>query len=544
MEPDLFAASSSGDVLSVTELTGRIKRLLESSFRTVRVEGEVSNYKRYEASGHRYFSLKDEGAQIRVVLFRGNERNIYGEIRDGQTVIVTGSLGVFEKKGEYQIYARSAEVRGVGNLLLELERRKRRLAEEGLFDAARKRPLPPFPRRLGIVTSLHGAVLRDMVRVARSRFPGVAIVLAPSLVQGEGAAAEIAAALDALYASGDVDVVIVGRGGGSIEDLWAFNEEAVVRAIVRSPVPVISAVGHETDFTLADLAADHRAPTPTAAAQMAVPDRVELLDRVAALSLRARRADARSRETARQEWRIAAGKLSDPRPLLQGKRYAVDALSSSLSERARSAVRDGRETVERLSASVRIHSPAAWVSGRRGELAVLLGRARSAADARNRRLRSDLDLLGGKLASLNPTAVLTRGYAIALDRATGKAVRSVSEARAGQALDLRVSDGVFGAIVGKEENVIARVAMHPSAWGILLPCRVAVLAMAVIVRGRPRCSPRRAGRCRSPFRPVPRRWAIPWSWRLRRTERSTTWSSGGRARPGRCGRPPRDGTRG
>ena len=379
MEPDLFGASPSGDVLSVTELTGKIKRLLESSFLTVRVEGEVSNFKRYEASGHRYFSLKDEGAQIRVVLFRGNERNIYGELRDGQTVIVTGSLGVFEKKGEYQIYARSAEVRGVGNLLVELERRKRRLAEEGLFDAARKRPLPPFPRRLGIVTSLHGAVLRDMVRVARSRFPGVAIVLAPSPVQGEGAAAEIAAALDVLYVSGDADVVIVGRGGGSIEDLWAFNEEVVVRAIVRSPVPVISAVGHETDFTLADLAADHRAPTPTAAAQMAVPDRVELLDRVGALALRARRADSRSRDAARQEWRIAAGKLSDPRPLLQGKRYAVDALSSSLSEFARSAVRDGREAVESLSASVRIHSPAAWVSGRRGELAVLLGRARTAS---------------------------------------------------------------------------------------------------------------------------------------------------------------------
>jgi exodeoxyribonuclease VII large subunit len=330
---------------------------------------------------------------------------------------------------------------------VELERRKRRLAEEGLFDAARKRPLPPFPRRLGIVTSLHGAVLRDIVRVARSRFPGVAIVLAPSLVQGEGAAAEIAAALDALYSSGDTDVVIVGRGGGSIEDLWAFNEEVVVRAILRSPVPVISAVGHETDFTLADLAADLRASTPTAAAQMAVPDRVELLDRIAALSLRARRADARSRETARQEWRISAGKLSDPRPLLQGKRYAVDALSSSLSEIARSAVRDGREAVERLSASVRIHSPAAWVSGRRGELAVLLGRARTEADARNRRLRSDLDILVGKLASLNPTAVLTRGYAIALDRATGKAVRSISEARPGRALDIRVSDGAFGAVV-------------------------------------------------------------------------------------------------
>ncbi len=452
MEPDLFDAFPSEEILSVSGLTGRIKQLLESTFRTVRVEGEVSNYKRYEASGHRYFSLKDEGAQIRVVLFRGNERNIRGEIKDGQSVIVTGSLGVYEKKGEYQVYARSAEVRGVGNLLVELERRKRRLAEEGLFDAARKRPLPPFPRRIGIVTSLHGAALRDMVRVSRSRFPGIGIVLAPSLVQGEGAAADIAGALDALFAGGDADVIIVGRGGGSIEDLWAFNEEAVVRAIVRSPVPVISAVGHETDFTLADLAADHRAPTPTAAAQMAVPDRVELLDRVSVLSLRVRRGNTRDREAARQEWRIAAGKLSDPRPLLQGKRYAADSLASVLSDLVRSRVRDSREIVLRLSASVRIHAPATLVSRRRGELELLLGRVRSAAEARKRRRRSDLQVLAGKLDAMNPTAVLTRGYAIVFDRNTGVAVRSVSEADPGRSVDIRVSDGMFGAIVeGRKE---------------------------------------------------------------------------------------------
>jgi len=447
VELDLFGAPSSGEVLSVTELTGRIKRLLESTFRTVRVEGEVSNYKRYEASGHRYFSLKDEGAQIRIVLFRGNERNIHGEIRDGQTVIVTGSLGVFEKKGEYQIYARSTEVRGVGNLLVELERRKRRLAEEGLFDAARKRPIPPFPRRLGIVTSLHGAVLRDMVRVARSRFPGVAIVLAPSLVQGEGAAAEIAAALDALYVSGDADVVIVGRGGGSIEDLWAFNEEVVVRAIVRSPVPVISAVGHETDVSLADLVADHRAPTPTAAAQVAVPDRVELLSRVASIALRLRRADAGVRESARQEWRIAAGKLADPRPLLQGKRYAAGELSTALVESGRSLVRNRRDRVERLASTVRLHSPAVRVSGRRGEVAVLVGRARAGIAARGSRLRFSLTVMAGKLSALDPKAVLARGFAIAVDRRTGKAVRSVTEARPGQPIDVQVSDGSFGAVV-------------------------------------------------------------------------------------------------
>ncbi|RJP19631.1 MAG: exodeoxyribonuclease VII large subunit [Deltaproteobacteria bacterium] len=447
MEPDLFDAPDAGAALSVSELTARIKRSLETSFRLVRVEGEVSNYKWYEASGHRYFSLKDEGAQIRVVLFRGNERRIFGEIRDGQTVIVTGSLGVYEKKGEYQLYARSAEVRGVGNLLVELERRKRALAEEGLFDPARKRPLPPFPRKLGIVTSRHGAALRDMVRVARSRFPGVSIVLAPSLVQGAGAAADIAAALDAMYRHGGADVVIAGRGGGSIEDLWAFNEEEVVRAIARSPVPTISAVGHETDFTLADLVADHRAPTPTAAAQMAVPDRVELLERIAGLALRLRRADARTREAARQEWRIVLGKLSDPRPLLQGKRYALAEQQTSLGEFAKTAVRDRRERVERLSVSVRMRSPSAWVSAKRALLDHLHSRAVAGSDSARRGRRSSADLLAGKLAAMDPRAVLARGYSIAVDRATGKAIRSVSETRSGQPLDVQVADGAFGAVV-------------------------------------------------------------------------------------------------
>ena len=444
------------EILTVSALTARIRQVLESDFRAIRVQGEISNYRYYEASGHRYFSLKDEGAQVRVVLFRGRERNILGDLRDGQAVIVTGALGVYERKGEYQIYAQSVEVRGLGNLLVELEKRKRRLAEEGLFDPARKRPLPAFPRRIGIVTSRHGAALRDMVRIARGRFPGVAITLAPSLVQGEGAAADIASALDALYARGGVDVVIVGRGGGSIEDLWAFNEEEVVRAIARSPVPTVSAVGHETDFTLADLVADLRAPTPTAAAQAVVPDRVELLERVASLALRLRRADSRARESARQEWRIAAGKLADPRPLLQGKRYAAAERSSALVECGRSLVRDLGERVERATAAVRLRSPAAWVSGRRGEVAVLTGRARAAFDAERNRLHASRTVLAGKLAALDPKAVLTRGYAIAVDRGTGKALRSVAETRPGQAVDVQVADGSFGAVVEGRDRGAAR----------------------------------------------------------------------------------------
>ncbi len=448
MEGDLFHPPRGGrvGVLSVSDLTSRIKTFLEGEFRSVRVEGEVSNYKLYP-SGHRYFSLKDEGAQIRVVLFRGRERFILGEIRDGQTVIVTGSIGVFEKKGEYQIYAQSAEVRGLGSLLVELEKRKSRLAAEGLFDPERKRPLPPFPGRIGIVTSRQGAALRDMIRVARSRWPAIGITLAPALVQGEGSAADIAMALSALSGIEDIDLVIVGRGGGSVEDLWAFNEEPVVRAIAASRVPTISAVGHETDFTLSDLVADHRAPTPTAAAQMAVPDRAELADRVAGFALRARRAERHHRETLRREFRIAAGTLVDPRPLLQEKRYALADSTDSLVERMREIARGGRDRVAGLSARLREHSPGAWVSRKKGDVAVLVERAIRRVGAAGDASRGRLGILNGKLIALDPTAVLSRGYAIATWRSTGRAVRTVSEAVPGKALDVRVSDGAFGAFV-------------------------------------------------------------------------------------------------
>lgn len=453
MDGDLFSTlrETASGVLTVTELTARIKACLEGEFRSVRVEGEVSNYKLYP-SGHRYFSIKDEGAQIRVVLFRGRERFIFGEIREGQTVIVSGSLGVYEKKGEYQIYAQSVEVRGLGSLLLELEKRKRRLAAEGLFDPERKRPLPAFPSRIGIVTSRQGAALRDMVRVARSRWPGIGITLAPAQVQGETAAGDIAAALSLLASRDGIDVIIVGRGGGSVEDLWAFNEEVVVRAIATSPVPTISAVGHETDFTLCDLAADLRAPTPTAAAQTAVPDRMEAMERLAGLALRARRAERHQRETFRRELRIAAGALADPRPLLQARRYALAKSTDALLERLQEISRRSRERVTGFQAALRLRSPSAWVSRKRGDVAVLLERTVRRTDAALAGCRARFEVRRGMLAALDPTAVLSRGYAIATARATGLAVRSVSEATPGAALDVRVSDGVFGAVVeGKKD---------------------------------------------------------------------------------------------
>jgi len=453
MDGDLFGSprETAGGVLTVTELTARIKSCLEGAFRSVRVEGEVSNYKLYP-SGHRYFSIKDEGAQVRVVLFRGRERFIFGEIREGQTVLVSGSLGVYEKKGEYQIYAQSVEVRGLGSLLLELEKRKSRLAAEGLFDPERKRPLPPFPARIGIVTSRQGAALRDMIRVARSRWPAIGITLAPAQVQGEGAGEDIAAALSVLASRDGVELIIVGRGGGSVEDLWAFNEEVVVRAIAASPVPTISAVGHETDFTLSDLAADHRAATPTAAAQMAVPDRMESMERLAGLVLRARRAERHHRETLRREFRICAGELADPRPLLQARRYALAKSTDALLESLQEILRQSRERAVAQEAALRFRSPSAWVSRKRGDVALLLSRAARRADAAREGCRAGFEICRGVLAALDPTAVLSRGYAIATVRSTGRAVRTVAEAVPGGALDVRVSDGSFGAVVeGRKE---------------------------------------------------------------------------------------------
>ena len=436
-------------VLTVTELTARIKTCLEDGFRSIRVEGEVSNYKSYP-SGHRYFSLKDEGAQVRVVLFRGRDRFIFGDVRDGQTVVVSGSLGVFEKKGEYQIYAQSVEVSGIGSLFIELEKRKARLAAEGLFDPERKRPLPAFPVRIGIVTSRQGAALRDIIRVARGRWPAIGITLAPALVQGEGAAEDIAAALGALYMRGNAEVVIVGRGGGSVEDLWAFNEEVVVRAIAASPVPTVSAVGHETDFTLADLAADLRAPTPTAAAQMAVPDRVEMEERVSGLAFRAKRAERNIRETLRRELRIAAGAMADPRPHLQAYRYSLAKETDALAEGAQVILREGRNRLMALSHGLRLQSPSARVSNRRGEVAVLLARAGGLVSAAREEPRRKLGVFSGKLSALDPTSVLSRGYAIAMRRSSGAAVRSVTEIAQGDSLDVRVSDGTFGAVVEKD----------------------------------------------------------------------------------------------
>lgn len=266
-------------VLTVSELTGQVRALLEQRFLNVWVSGEISNL-RIPSSGHHYFTLKDERSQIRSVLFRGTAQGLRFALQDGLEVVAYGRVSVYEPRGEYQLILESVEPKGIGALQLAFEQLKAKLTQEGLFDPARKRPLPFFPRTIGVVTSLSGAVIRDILTILERRCPMVRVVVHPVQVQGDGASSQIAEAIRTMNALGEIDVLILARGGGSLEDLWCFNEEPVVRAIVDSAAPVISAVGHEIDVTLADFAADYRAPTPSAAAEIAVPRADEWQGRV------------------------------------------------------------------------------------------------------------------------------------------------------------------------------------------------------------------------------------------------------------------------
>ncbi|HNW60636.1 MAG TPA: exodeoxyribonuclease VII large subunit [bacterium] len=360
--------TTSPSSLSVTEFTRRIKSLLETELPPVWLHGEISNFVRH-TSGHLYFSLKDESAQISCVMWRSRTPSLLVTPGDGMQVLLLGQVTVYEKRGVYQIDVVKMIPAGVGQLQLALERLKARLAAEGLFDQAHKKPLPLFPQRIGIVTSPTGAAVRDLVQVARRRMPGIGIVLRPALVQGEGAAADIAAAIAEFNAWGEVDVIIVGRGGGSLEDLWAFNEEIVARAIYASRMPVVSAVGHEIDFTIADFVADLRAPTPSAAAELVVPDAAELRGRLAGI--------------ARLLVHTTRRRLALDRMRLQGFR------SHHALRRPLDLVRQRRQRLDELE-----------------HLCTL------ALDSRLQRERSHAASLAQRCRDLAPPAVLQRGYAL------------------------------------------------------------------------------------------------------------------------------------
>jgi exodeoxyribonuclease VII large subunit len=423
------AVTPSRKVWKVSELTRRIKGTLEGAFGSVWVEGEISNLRR-PASGHAYFTLKDAASQLRAVMFRGALASVPLPLRDGLQVRGYGQITVYEAAGDYQILLQRLEPAGEGELMLRLEALKKKLAAEGLFAAERKRPLPALPQHVGIVTSPTGAAIRDILQVLDRRFANLHVVVAPVRVQGAGAAEEIAAAIDLFNARGGLDVLIVGRGGGSLEDLWCFNEESVVRAIVRSRVPVISAVGHEIDWTLSDFAADVRAPTPSAAAEMVVKGKDELQRRVAD----ARRRLALGARAAALGWRHRLDRaartpgLRDPRQLLQRWQQDVDFLAVRI-----------QKALAGLPQLVRQRTQTA---ARRMELA-----ARMRIDAHRRFLQ----LAAAQLRMLNPKGVLARGYSLTRRR-DGTLVRSAGQAPPGTQLETEFADGTVRSTVDAAEG--------------------------------------------------------------------------------------------
>jgi exodeoxyribonuclease VII large subunit len=429
-------------ILSVGELTRRIRGALEDSFSGLWVRGELSGFKRSDR-GHLYFALKEGTvAVLDGVMWKGTAGRLGFEPRDGMQVEAYGSITVYEPRGRYQLVIEEMRPAGLGALLLALEELKQKLAAEGLFDAARKRALPRFPHTVGLVTSPTGAAVRDLVKVLRGRWPGVRIVLAPVRVQGEGAAAEIAAAIQRFDRWGGADVLIVGRGGGSLEDLWAFNEEPVVRAVAASRTPTISAVGHEVDFTLCDLAADVRAATPSNAAELAVRDRREVAARVEALSSRATRG-------------LLQG-LADRRRLLErlldkyGFKRQSDAVRlhqrrvDELVERSARALRGALVAArERLDAVARRYGLREWPR-------VLIERREQVGESRERLTaalvdgvharRTRLGALGDRMRALSPRAVMERGYAL-VKGPQGTLVRAADGLAAGELLTIEFARG-------------------------------------------------------------------------------------------------------
>ena len=396
-------------IITVSELNEYLKMLFEYDeiLRNVYVKGEISNFTNHYKTGHFYFSLKDAGGAVKAVMFRSSAAKLKFMPENGMRVILGGRVSVFPRDGQYQIYAETMEPDGIGSLYIAYEQLKAKLEKEGLFAEFRKKPLPKMPKRIGIVTSPTGAAIRDMIHILGRRFPAAEIVLYPALVQGEAAPASIIRGIQYFNSKKDVDVLIVGRGGGSIEDLWAFNNENLVRTIAASEIPVISAVGHETDFTLCDFVADMRAPTPSAAAEIAVPDTAELLHRVS-----------------RTEERLSLAVFRN--------------------------IEANRAHLKRLASARSMTSPMNVIDDKRMALAMEEQRLASRMEALIAKKRAGFIRDTAKLDALNPLAVIARGYSAIFDE-NGALIKSVSQTKEGDALSFMVTDGKIRAEVKELE---------------------------------------------------------------------------------------------
>ena len=425
-------------VLAVAELVRAARQTLEANFGDVRVEGEVSGCKR-SANGHFYFTLKDNEAQVDCVMYAREAARLKFKLGDGQLVRCRGKLTIYEGRGRFQLQVLALEPAGAGALALAFEALKQKLLEEGLFENSRKRPLPFLPRRIGVVTSRHGAVIRDIIRVAHRRFP-VPILLSPTPVQGDGAALSIAAAMAALCKISDVDVIVLARGGGSMEDLWAFNDEALARAIACCPCPVISAVGHETDFTIADFVADLRAPTPSAAAELAVPVAAELLTEVRVLSGRLGRALLGQIGARRLALERGRARMGNPHRLINERRQRVDELSERMSRSLHQACHRRRKELQAIEGRLLRAHPQRRIAYQRAALVTLERRLSRCGSALLGDRRRGLEALSSKLDALSPLKVLDRGYSLTRGP-DGKVLHGRAGLAPGDTLTVTLRDG-------------------------------------------------------------------------------------------------------
>jgi exodeoxyribonuclease VII large subunit len=455
---ELFPTEQIRKVLSVTELSWQIRTLLEKQVGQVWVTGEVSNL-RAQASGHMYFTLKDAAAQLRCVLFRGEVQVDRALVQEGQKLIVQGEVTVYEARGEYQLRVTGVELRGVGALQAAFEKLKQKLKAEGLFATDRKRPLPRYPQRIGLATSPDGAALRDVLHVVRRRNPALEIVLAPCRVQGEGAGLEIAAAIrllnaydassrrggEAVRSNGvGLDLILVTRGGGSLEDLWAFNEEVVARAIFHSELPVVSAVGHEIDFTISDFVADLRAATPSAAAELITEGVFSSWQFIGEAEKRLAQLSRKQLARKQDELGDARRRLAreHPRRRLNDRLQRLDDLQGSLMRCLKRTARQRHQVWQSLAERLSRVRPSVLLRQRQELFEQARERLREQASHRLKEVRNRVGTLEVQLRLLGPEQVLARGYSITMDAGTGQVLREAEKVRAGQRLRTRLKSGV------------------------------------------------------------------------------------------------------
>jgi len=434
--------------ITVSELNRQARQLLEQGIARVWVEGEVSNLAR-PASGHVYFTLKDATAQLRCAWFRQRQRSPTIHLKNGDKMLALGKVGIYEARGDYQMVVERVEAAGEGELRRRFELLKKKLQAEGLFDEDRKLELPALPRRIGIITSPSGAAIRDMLSVLKRRFPMIPVIIYPSAVQGDAAVGELVSALNTAAARNECDVLIIGRGGGSIEDLWPFNEDIVARAISDSPIPVISAVGHEVDFTIADFVADLRAPTPSGAAELVVPDQEEWLRAITATVSRIATLSRRYVENTAQtlDWLSKRLAQSSPAAIVGRQKAWLKNLRQVMAAAMRHAQMKRAADVERIRSRLLQQSPALRVQNRVAGLSALSHRLTVAGRNHLQQRQSQLNVIARGLESVSPLATLARGYAIITDKESGQLVSDANQVSDGDNISARLASGSVDATV-------------------------------------------------------------------------------------------------